>query len=332
MLDRLGRYEILERIAAGGQGTVYRAQDTVLDRVVAIKVINQSLADDPSYLAALQREARLAAGLDHPNIIAVYDLQVEDGTAFIVMEYVPDALDKHFAHGTRVPWRRAVEIAAQVARALDHAHFNRVVHRDIKPSNILLREDGSVAVSDFGIARALASSTRSQTASIMGTPTYMAPEQWAGGRSDGRLDQYALGIALFEIIAGEPPFHGESYAALFVQHRDAPVPDLPANAVVPSAVDEIIQKATEKDPGDRFISSGEMASALEELIPESAESNEQWSAGSLPLDPSQSVPLPNRPRLPARSHARSGYAWWGFLPLRAFFVGFLILLVLGGSW
>jgi serine/threonine-protein kinase len=141
-----------------------------------------------------------------------------------------------------------------------------------------------------------------------------------------------LGIALFEIIAGEPPFHGESYAALFVQHRDAPVPDLPANAVVPSAVDEIIQKATEKDPGDRFISSGEMASALGELIPESAESNEQWSAGSLPLDPSQSVPLPSRPRLPARSHARSGYAWWGFLPLRAFFVGFLILLVLGGSW
>ena len=143
MLERIGRYEILERIAAGGQGTVYRARDTVLDRIVAVKVINQPVTDDPAYLEALQREARLAAGLHHLNITTVYDFQVEDGTAFIVMEYVPDALDKHISQGRRLPWRRAVEIAAQVARALQHAHDSGVVHRDIKPSNILLRESGA---------------------------------------------------------------------------------------------------------------------------------------------------------------------------------------------
>ena len=139
MLQRIGRYEILERIAAGGQGTVYRARDTVLDRVVAVKVINQSIADDPAYLEALQREARLAAGLDHPFITTVYDFQVEDGTPYIVMEYVPDALDRHLQNGSHIPWERAIEIAVQIARALQHAHNRRVVHRDIKPQNILLR-------------------------------------------------------------------------------------------------------------------------------------------------------------------------------------------------
>ena len=153
MLQRIGRYEIIERIAAGGQGTVYRARDTVLDRVVAVKVINQSIADDPAYLEALQREARLAAGVDHTNITRVHDFQVEDGTAYIVMEYVQDALDRHLGGGRTIPWQRAVEIASQVARGLQHAHNNGVVHRDIKPQNILLTDDGTVKVSDFGIAR-----------------------------------------------------------------------------------------------------------------------------------------------------------------------------------
>ncbi len=123
MLQRIGRYEILERIAAGGQGTVYRARDTVLDRVVAVKVINQPVTDDPAYLEALQREARLAAGLDHPNITRVHDFQVEGDTAYIVMEYVPDALDRHLQGESRLPWQRATEISSQVARA-----FSRPFH------------------------------------------------------------------------------------------------------------------------------------------------------------------------------------------------------------
>ena len=133
MLERLGKYEILETIAAGDQGTVYRARDTVLDRIVAIKVINQSVNDDPEYLETLRREVRLAGDLDHPNVTMVYDLQVEDDTAYVVMEYVPDSLDKYLRTGLALPHQRAVDIAIQVCEALSHAHENGVVHGDVKP-------------------------------------------------------------------------------------------------------------------------------------------------------------------------------------------------------
>ena len=138
-----------------------------------------------------------------------------------------------------------------------------MVHRDIKPQNILLREDGSVAVSDFGIARALASSTRSRTASVMGTPAYMSPEQWASGSLDGRIDQYALGIVFYEMLAGSTPFQGESMEALFVHHRESPMPALPRDLQVPAGVERVIRRATEKSQEARYASSKEMADALE---------------------------------------------------------------------
>ena len=266
MLQRIGRYEILERIGRGGQGTVYRARDTTLDRVVAVKVIDQPVTDDPGYQEALQREARLAAGLTHPNIVTVHDFQVEDGNAYIVMEYAPDALDRHLQGGTRLPWQRAVEIAIQVAQGLQHAHDNGVVHRDIKPPNILLTEDGTVKVSDFGIARALASSTRSRTASLMGTPAYMSPEQWASGSLDGRLDQYALGIVLYEMLSGATPFQGESMEALFVHHRDSPLPPLLGRLGVPRAVEDVVRRAMAKLPEDRFADANAMAAVLGRVL------------------------------------------------------------------
>ena len=138
MLQRIGIYEILERIGGGAFGTVYRARDTVLDRIVAVKVINQPVTDDPQYLEALQREARLASSLDHPNIATVYDFQVEDGTAYIVMEFLPNSLDKHIRPEQPIPYRRASEIAIEVSRGLAHAHTQGVIHRDIKPGDILL--------------------------------------------------------------------------------------------------------------------------------------------------------------------------------------------------
>jgi len=289
LLQRIGRYEVLERIATGGQGTVYRARDTVLDRVVAVKVINQSIADDPAYLEALQREARLAAGLDHPNITTVYDFQIEDGTPYIVMEYVPDALDRHLQGGTRLPWERATEIAVQIARALQHAHDQGVVHRDIKPQNILLTEDGTVKVSDFGIARALASSTRSRTASVVGTPEYMSPEQWSSGSLDGRLDQYALGIVFYQMLVGTTPFQGESMEAIYVQHRETPLPELPGNLQVPGAIEQVIRRATEKSQEDRYASSGEMADALEVALGRTptggGQSTQQQPPGQPPQPP-----------------------------------------------
>ena len=318
MLQRIGRYEILERIATGGQGTVYRARDTVLDRVVAVKVINQPVTDDPQYLDALQREARLAARLDHPNVTRVYDFQVEDGTAFITMEYVPDSLDKHIRAGQPLPYQEAVEIAVQVCRGLAHAHENGVIHRDIKPQNILLTEDGTVKVSDFGIARALASSTRSQTNSVMGTPHYMAPEQWESGRLDARLDQYGLAIVLYETLSGMPPFQGESMAALFVQHREAPVPPIPGHLDVPRAVEDVVRQALEKNPEDRFANASAMAGALEGALT-GAVSREPQPAQ--PPTPGTPAALPPRPPQPPSVGAGTGGGRTGSIPVWLMFGG-----------
>jgi serine/threonine-protein kinase len=314
MIEQIGRYEILDRVAAGGQGTVYRARDTVLDRVVAVKVINQPVADDPAYLEALQREARLAARLSHPNITTVYDFQVEESTAFIVMEYVPDALDRQLQGNKRLPWRRAIEIGLQTARALQHAHDQGVVHRDIKPQNILLRETGAAAVSDFGIARALASSTRSQTGGVMGTPAYMSPEQWDGSAVDSRLDQYGLGIVLYEVITGSPPFQGDSWGAMYVQHREAPVPPISSSLQVPGEVESVIRKMLEKSAEDRYGTAAELADALEGALTGGAAQGPSTEVSQPPrINPTRPAPpgaLPN-PALPVIAKKRSLWDWIG---------------------
>ena len=262
MQQRLGKYELLERIGQGGQGTVYRARDTDLDRIVAIKVIDQSVVDDPAYSDALRREARLAASLDHPNVVTVYDFQVEDGTAYIVMEYVPNALDRLLASQRRLSPRRASEIAAQICLGLANAHENGVVHRDIKPANILLTANGDVKISDFGIARALASSTRSRGTSVMGTPYYMAPEQWNESNVDGRADIYSLGILLYEMLTGSVPFRASTIEAIYVQHQNARIPDIPRNLNVPSGLEDALKKSLAKRSDLRFQSADDMKKAL----------------------------------------------------------------------
>ena len=331
MLERIGRYEILERVASGGQGTVYRARDTVLDRVVAVKVINQNTEDDPAYLEALQREARLAARLDHPNITRVHDFQVEDGVPYIVMEFIPDALDRQLRGNERLPWRRAVEIGLQTSRALQHAHDQGVVHRDIKPQNILLRETGAAAVSDFGIARAFASSTRSQSGGVMGTPAYMSPEQWEGDAVDSRLDQYGLGIVLYEIITGSPPFQGDSWGAIYVQHREAPVPPISNSLQVPDEVEIVIRKTLEKSADDRYGSASELADALEGVLtgapPQGPKTAVSAPTSNAPptSTPAAAAPPPVPPRPPApplepaASGADSGRS--GGIPKWVFFGG-----------
>ena len=339
MLQRIGRYEILDRVASGGQGTVYRARDTVLDRVVAVKVINQPVADDPAYLEALQREARLAARLSHPNIATVYDFQVEGDIAYIVMEFVPDALDRQLRGSERLPWRRAVEIGLQTSRALQHAHDQGVVHRDIKPQNILLRETGAAAVSDFGIARALASSTRSQTGGVMGTPAYMAPEQWAGGAVDGRLDQYGLGIVLYEIITGSPPFQGDSMEALYVQHREAPVPPIASSLQIPDEVESVIRKTLEKSADDRYGSAAELADALEGALTGGAAQGPRTEVSPPPSrEPARPAPAAAAPppRQPAASGAGSGRSggmpsWLLFGGLGAVVIAVIAIVIAVGA-
>ena len=267
MPERIGRYEILERIAIGGQGTIYRARDTVLDRTVAVKLINQPIAADQAYLEALQREARLAARLEHSNITSVYDFQVEDGQPFIVMEYVSDSLDKHMSGGKKLPQQRALEIAIQVCRALSHAHKAGIIHRDIKPQNILLTQDGSAKVSDFGIARALAASTATRATDVLGTPPYMAVEQWSGTHVDGRTDLYSLAVLLYEMLTGERPYRGETFGELYVQHLEHPAPPVPAElGPIAGPVELVLHRAMEKRPEDRFNDADEMADALEDVL------------------------------------------------------------------
>ena len=233
MLQQIGKYEILETIAAGGQGTVYRARDTDSGDVVALKVMHPGHTGEVQYLEALRREANLASRLDHPNIVKVFDFQVEGGTAYVALEYVPGVLRTEMQPGTPISPGRAVELAIQVSSALAHAHQHGVVHRDIKPQNILITEDGTVKVTDFGIARAMASSSIIRQTGVMGTPHYMSPEQWQGGAIDGRADVYSLGIVLYEMLTGSPPFEGEGMGEIFRKHQEEPVPPLPQELEVP---------------------------------------------------------------------------------------------------
>ena len=214
MLEHLGKYEILETIAAGGQGTVYRARGSESGDVVALKVMHPGHTGEVQYLEALRQEANLASRLDHPNIVKVLDFQVEGGTAYVAMEYVPGVLRREMRPGTPLSPGRAVELAIQVSSAIAHAHQHGVVHRDIKPQNVLLTDDGTVKVTDFGIARAMQSSSIIRQTGVMGTPHYMSPEQWQGRAVDGRADVYSLGIVLYEMLTGSPPFEGDSGQSL----------------------------------------------------------------------------------------------------------------------
>ena len=332
MLQRIGKYEILERVGRGGQGTVYRARDTGLDRIVAIKVLDQSVADDPGYLDALRREAQLAASLDHLNIVTVYALEVEGDIAYIVMEYVADSLDRQIRSG-RIPSRRAVEIAEQVCSGLAHAHNLGVVHRDIKPANILLTATGEAKVTDFGIARAVVSSTRAPHTSAAGTYAYMPPEQWEENPPvDRRSDIYAVGVTLFEMLVGTVPFAGSSVIEMHRQHQQEPVPPLPRNIRAPSGLGDVIQKAMAKRPTLRFQTAREMADALGGLFGASG-ADRRSSPASLPNPPvvpprSPAPPQPPlRPRRPVASASSSRFP--GDISNRVLFGGLAAFLIVG---
>lgn len=259
------RYEILRPIARGGMAEVYLARDQLLDRPVALKVLFPELATDPAFVERFRREAQAAANLSHPNIISVYDWGEEDGAYFIVMEFVDgQPLSGILRSEGPLLADRAAAIGASVAAALAFAHRNGVIHRDVKPGNILIDAHDQVKIGDFGIARAASSKENlTQTGAVMGTATYFSPEQAQGLSVDPRSDVYALGVVLYEMVAGRPPFQGDNPVSVAYKHVREEAPQLRGvNPSVPAAFASIVEMAMAKAPAERYASAEDLRGDL----------------------------------------------------------------------
>ncbi|HET9672352.1 MAG TPA: protein kinase, partial [Actinomycetota bacterium] len=262
-----GRYHVVERIAAGGMGEVFRAHDAVLAREVAIKILHRSLAGDPAFVDRFRREARAAAGLAHPNIVAVYDWGAVDGIYYMVMEYVRGPSVRHLLNERdRLEPAQAVEVLRQTLLALGHAHHEGFVHRDMKPENLLVTKDGVVKVADFGLARAYADGRVTQAGAVTGTVQYLAPEQIRGEPADPRSDLYSLGIVAYELLTGKLPFTGETAMAVAYKHLSDRVPAPSSSAPdLPEDLDGFVASATDRDRELRPESADAMRMDLDEI-------------------------------------------------------------------
>ena len=250
------RYEIHERIGRGGMADVFLARDLLLDRPVAIKVLFPEFATDPAFVERFRREAQAAANLNHPNIVAVYDWGRAGTTYFMAMEYVQGRTLAEMLHArVRLTADQAADVAMEVASALSFAHQNGVVHRDVKPANILIANNGQVKVADFGIARAIdaGADNLTQAGAVMGTATYFSPEQAQGAQPDPRSDLYSLGIVLYELVSGQPPFIGDSQVAIaYKQVHEAPRPLNHTVPEIPRQFEAIVAKCLAKNPNVRY--------------------------------------------------------------------------------
>ncbi|MFP5351776.1 MAG: Stk1 family PASTA domain-containing Ser/Thr kinase [Actinomycetota bacterium] len=265
-----GRYEVIEKVGQGGMAEVYRARDDLLGREVAVKVLAERLSNDRSFVERFRREAQAAANLSHPNIVSLYDFGNDDAAYFIVMEMIDGrGLEAVISEDGPLLPERAAEIAADVARALERAHTAGLVHRDIKPSNIMITSYGQTKVTDFGIARALGDGeqTMTQTGMVIGTASYLSPEQAQGNPVDARSDVYALGCVLYEMLTGRAPFQGDTPLSIAYKHvrEDAEKPSS-VNPDVPDALDAITMKALAKNPDNRYQSAREMHDDLQRFI------------------------------------------------------------------
>jgi eukaryotic-like serine/threonine-protein kinase len=300
-----GRYELVELIGRGGMSTVWKAEDRLLDRTVAIKVLHEQLTRDEEYVERFRREARAVAQLSHPNIVTVIDRGEDEGSQYIVFEHVDgENLKQLIERSGPQQVRDALLLALQMARALSFAHNRGLIHRDVKPQNVLLNEDGQAKMTDFGIARSVDVEGVTITGTVLGTSEYIAPEQARGQRVDALTDVYSLGVVLYELLTGGVPFHGENFVAIALRHVNEPPPSvLERRPDCPPRVAMAVERAMAKRPEDRFASMEELCAELDACLAE--------------LDPSSedatmiSRRAPAQPRRPprARRRRRGGILW-----------------------
>jgi serine/threonine-protein kinase len=256
MISHLGRYEIVGELGQGAMGVVYKATDPLIDRIVAIKTITLSLAQEEreEYEARFYQEAKAAGRLSHPNIVTIYDVGRSGDIAYIAMEFLQGRELRDILNDDKLlPVDQAIDIVAQVAMGLAYAHEHGIIHRDIKPSNIMVARDGHVKITDFGIARMASSGVRTQTGMVLGSPKYMSPEQVMGKLADQRSDVFSLGVMLYEMLTGQPPFSGENVNAIMYQTLNS-IPQQPSalNPGVPDMLNFIVAKALAKDLEHRY--------------------------------------------------------------------------------
>ncbi|MFF2887961.1 Stk1 family PASTA domain-containing Ser/Thr kinase [Paenibacillus sp. NPDC057967] len=266
--DLGGRYEILSRIGGGGMALVYKAHDVLLNRNVAVKVLRQQFVNDEEFIRRFRREAQSAAALSHPNVVSIYDVGQEEDTHYIVMEYVEGSnLNEIIQERAPLQAEEAVRVAVQICDALDHAHQNHIIHRDIKPHNILIGNNGRVKVTDFGIARAVTSTTITQTGSVLGSVHYFSPEHAKGINTGEKSDLYSLGIVLYQMLTGKLPFLGESPISVALKHLQETFEDpREVNPHIPQSVENVILKAMRKNPSERYDSAHEMLLDLDTCL------------------------------------------------------------------
>lgn len=264
------RYELIEKIGGGGMALVYKAKCKLLNRYVAVKILRDEFTDDEEFVKRFRIEAQAAASLSHPNIVSIFDVGHENNIHYIVMEYIDGiTLKEYIAQKGILPWKEAAGIAIQICSAIEQAHKNYIVHRDIKPHNILLTKDGIAKVTDFGIARAVSSSTITMVGSTIGSVHYFSPEQARGGFTDEKSDLYSLGITIYEMITGKVPFDGDSPVAVALKHiQNKAERPVDINPGIPRGINDIVMKAIRKDQSQRYQSASELLHDLQKTLRE----------------------------------------------------------------
>jgi len=307
----LGNYQIKERLGMGGMAEVYKAYHVKLDRFITVKILHPHLIEGEDFLARFEREARAVAGLRHANIVQIHDFSTDDELYYMVMEYIDsgtlqDKLVESSKSGDFIPIQRVLSILWQIGQALDYAHQQDILHRDIKPSNILLDSKGNAFLTDFGIARMMSDNQFTATGALIGTPTYMSPEQGQGLDLDYASDIYSLGIVLFEMLTGKAPFASETPLAVIHKHIHERLPQpSELRPDIPGSVEKVIYKALEKDRKDRHKNAAAFSNALEKaLTPElivkldAVETEGERSPASLPTVQMDAEPEMGRANLP----------------------------------